>query len=114
MAHYSFVVFTKPVPGRDEEFNAWYNGTHLPDMLKIEGFKEGQRFKILRGVPPLESPSWEYFALYQIETDDIAAVMKSLKTRLGTADLPLSDCIDLKNLNGFLVEAVAEPVKAKT
>jgi len=113
MANYQFVVFTKPVAGRDEAFNAWYNETHLPDMLKISGFTQGQRFRILRGVPPLETPSWEYFALYEIETDDIGAVMKSLRTRLGTADLPLSDSIDLKNLNGFLLEAVAEPVAAK-
>lgn len=113
MAAYNFVVFTKPVAGRDDEFNAWYNGTHLPDMLKLAGFTEGQRFKILRGVPPLEAPSWEYFALYSIETDDIGAVMKSLKAKLGTADLPLSDCIDLKNLNGFLLQPLAAPVQAK-
>jgi hypothetical protein len=112
MASYSFLVFTKPAPGRDEEFNRWYTGTHLPDMLKVEGFVLGQRFRILRSQPVLGSPSWEYVAIYSIETADIGRVMKSLNARLGTADLPMSDCIDIQNLHGFLAEPVTGVVRA--
>jgi len=111
MASYSFLVFTRPVPGRDEEFNRWYTGTHLPDMLKIEGFILGQRFRILRIQPALSSPSWEYAAIYSIETDDIKGVMKSLNSRLGTQDLPMSDCIDIQNLHGFLIEPVTGVIR---
>jgi len=112
MANFSFLVFTRPAPGRDEEFNRWYTGIHLPDMLKVEGFVLGQRFRILRAQPALESPSWEYVAIYSIETDDIRRVMKSLNARLGTADLPMSDCIDIQNLHGFLTEPITPVVHA--
>jgi hypothetical protein len=106
------LVFSKPAVGRDEEFNRWYTGTHLPDMLKVEGFVEGQRFRVLKTQPKLESPSWEYVALYSLETDDIGRVMKSLNSRLGGPDLPMSDCIDIRNLNAFLAAPVTPPIRA--
>jgi hypothetical protein len=26
------------MPGREDEFNLWYDPTHLPDVLKLPGF----------------------------------------------------------------------------
>lgn len=112
MATYSFLVFTKPVVGHDEEFNRWYNATHLPDMLKLQGFVEGQRFKILHAVPHLEQPTWEYVAIYSIETDDIRGSMAELNRKLGTDELPMSECIDSRNLHTFLAAPIEAVVKA--
>ena len=114
MPSYSFIVFSNPADGREDEFNAFYTGTHFPDMLKLHGFVEGQRFKILQSVPKLEAPRWRYAAIYTIETDDIRATMLEMKDKLGGPELPMSDCFDGDNLHGFLIAPITEKLAAKS
>ena len=82
MARHTLVVFTNAAEGKDEEFNRWYNDVHLGDVLGIEGFVEAQRFELkdMDG----SAPSHRYLALYQIETDDIDAVIGRLTSSAGT------------------------------
>ena len=46
MAKYTFVVFTNPVAGKEDEFNDWYNRHHIPDVLNVPGIVSGHRFKL--------------------------------------------------------------------
>jgi hypothetical protein len=32
-----YVVFTEPIPGREDEFNDWYEREHIPDVLRVKG-----------------------------------------------------------------------------
>ena len=65
-----FLAYTNCVERqRDEEFNRWYTHTHLPDLLKAQGVVSARRFFNLN---PGRGPS-QYLALYEIESDDIAA-----------------------------------------
>ncbi|MDA3630739.1 hypothetical protein OU415_35305 [Saccharopolyspora sp. WRP15-2] len=71
MGRYKFVVFTKPIEGREAEYNEWYDDQHVPDVLNVPGFVAAQRFRLAsdqRMPGPLE---WEYLAIYEIETDDL-------------------------------------------
>ena len=52
---------------RDAEFNDWYNNVHLPDMLKCPVVVATRRYQ--RRDP--EEGEAKYFAIYEIETDDI-------------------------------------------
>jgi hypothetical protein len=40
------VVLSYAVEGSDDEFNRWYSGTHLGEVLKLEGYVGAQRFKL--------------------------------------------------------------------
>ena len=46
MAKHHLLAFPNPVAGREDEFNRWYDGQHLPDMLAVPGFVSGQRFAL--------------------------------------------------------------------
>src|SRR5207302_6908712 len=55
-----FIAFTNAVEGRSDEFNAWYDNTHVQDVLSIPGFKSVQRFKATAAQRPRDEPPFEY------------------------------------------------------
>ncbi|WP_331539173.1 hypothetical protein [Phenylobacterium sp.] len=98
---------TNAVKGREDEYNDWYSNRHSEDLLKIDGVLGVRRFKR----PDGEFGRYKYIALYDIETDQPAAVMAELAKRGGTDALPISSAMD-KNVSAILYEAVAPPIKA--
>jgi hypothetical protein len=77
MARGIVVVRSRPVsPEREDEFNAWYGGVHLRELLAVPGFVSARRFRRVSGS---EAP--EYLAVYEVEADDLAAPMRELRRR---------------------------------
>jgi hypothetical protein len=114
MAKYTFIVMTNPVTGKETEFNEWYNTNHIPDVLNVPGFVSGHRFRLAETqMGGDSSKAYKYLALYEIETDDLAATLKELRRRGGTADIVPSDAIDAKNVGTYIFTPVAEKVMAK-
>lgn len=113
MAKYTFVVLTNPTAGKEAEYNEWYNGTHIPDVLSVPGFVAAQRFKVSGAQMGKADHPHSYLALYEIETDDIKASLAELQKRSGGAEMMLSDAIDLKGASATIFEPVAERVLAK-
>jgi len=70
MTAYIQTVVTAPVVGREDEFNRWYEDTHLPEVLQVPGFVAGRRYA-LTGPGAADGP--RFLAVYEIETDDLAA-----------------------------------------
>ncbi|WP_106398792.1 DUF4286 family protein [Actinocorallia populi] len=72
-------------PSREDEYNAWYTDTHLPEVLAVPGFVSARRYKVLGGGPEGHT----YLAVYELEADDLTAPVKELRAR-GTSknDLP--------------------------
>ena len=113
MAKYIFVVLTNPTtPGQENEYNEWYNGQHIPDVLNVPGFVAAQRFRLADTQMGKNNP-YKYLALYEIETDDLESALKDLQSRTGTDDMIMSNAIDLKNVGAYLFTPVAEKVEAK-
>ena len=46
MAKYKFIVFSKPVAGKEEEYNDWYQNRHLGEVVQTPGFVAAQRFSL--------------------------------------------------------------------
>jgi len=59
---------------REDEFNEWYNIIHVPDVLETPEIVRAVRYE---RIAPSEGQA-KYFALYEIEADDLQAVMKAL------------------------------------
>jgi hypothetical protein len=112
MAKYTFVVLTNPTSGNETEYNRWYNEQHIPDVLNVPGFVAAQRFKLADSETGDKHPH-RYLALYELETDDLAATLKELRARGGTNDMIMSDSIDLKSALSHMFTPVAEKVQAK-
>jgi hypothetical protein len=113
MAKYTFVVLTNPVPGKEAEYNEWYNKQHIPDVLNIPGMVCAQRFRIAEDQPAVDQKTHKYLALYEIETSDLPGVFKELAARRGSADMVMSESIDLKNASACVFTPVADRVMAK-
>jgi hypothetical protein len=92
MPKYKLVVFTTPVPGRDQDYNDWYQNIHLRDLLAIDGFKSAQRFRLKQAVVP-EPPPLPYLAIYEIETNDIDGAIKELIARAESGRIVVSDAL---------------------
>ena len=114
MAKYTFVVLSNPTtPGQEAEYNEWYNKIHIPDVLNVPGFVAAQRFTLAEAQLGDGPRAHRYLALYEIETDDAKATLKELQKRIGTADMVMSDGIDMKGISVGLFRPVAERVLAK-
>ena len=59
------LVFMHPPSAFEEEFNAWYDGEHIPERLAVPGFLTGLRYMNTGGGAP------RYLAMYDIENYEV-------------------------------------------
>ena len=91
---YRFTVHTMPKPGKEKEYNDWYDNQHLPDLLKIPGIVAAQRYRHDDPREGQPAPAAKDRAIYERDTDDIAGVFKEIAARRNTPLMPLSDAMD--------------------
>lgn len=73
------VALTNPVAGQEDRFNQWYTGTHVPDVLSVDGIASAQRFRVTRahsGDAP--EPAYRYVALYDVDPGGLAAAQAGI------------------------------------
>lgn len=93
MTRYLHIVQTQPVAEAEVEFNRWYDDVHVPQVLTMPGFLTGQRFRLV-AADPATGP--RYLAVYEIESDDVAATLRTIqetapgRTKTPSIDLGLS------------------------
>jgi hypothetical protein len=75
MAKYLLLALNGPTDGEGDEarYNRWYDEVHIPDLLALDGVTSARRYKVVRGSVP-----WPYVAAYEIETDDLPALMQAM------------------------------------
>lgn len=69
-----------PGAGREAEFNAFYDSTHLPDVLNVPGMMWGVRARLVSQTPDAKAPA--YLALYQFRSFDLRATIEEVDRRL--------------------------------
>lgn len=92
MSRSILVVQTNAVPGREEEFDAWYTDVHLPELLAIPGFVAAQRFvHAPEGRPRDPAPAYRHLAIYEIDAspEEAAAALAA-----AVPSLRMSDAMD--------------------
>jgi hypothetical protein len=92
--------------GREEEFHEWYDNRHVPDLLAVPGIVSAQRYAV-SALQPLQPQGHRYVALYEIETDDLARTMATIRERSGTDLMPMSDAMSADRV-AFFLEPVGE------
>jgi hypothetical protein len=86
------VVESRPSsPEREAEYHAWYTETHLREVVGVDGFVSARRFAPVGE----DGPS---VAIYEIEADDLQAVVKALGEAVGRGDVEMSDVVQLDPL----------------
>jgi hypothetical protein len=91
-----YFVFSKPVEGREDEFNEWYDRVHVPDLLAIAGVVSAQRFDLL-DAEIVRAAGWtpeqRYLAIYEID-EDPDTVMARVREAVETGKMVISDALD--------------------
>lgn len=100
MKDYRFVVLTRPVAGKEDEYNHWYDTRHVPDVISVPGVNAAQRF-----VAEVNGEK-QYLAIYDVQTDDPQALFGELSGRAGTDRMPMSDALDLTSTSAIMYEAI--------
>jgi len=98
MGRHVLVVYTNPVEGEEDEYNKWYDETHLPDIVDVPGVVSGTRLKLNPVAGTGEGATHQYLALYEIDGDP-AAVMAEIGARVGNGQMVLSSAADLAGSN---------------
>ena len=62
--HGILAIFNDCRPGREAEFEAWFQGEHLIERLAVPGFLFGRRHKAISGAPG-------YFNFYMVEAPEV-------------------------------------------
>ena len=86
------LVRSRAKEGMDAEYNAWYSGTHIPDMLLIDGVASCTRHRLRNA----DGEPAEYLAIYEID-GDIDLVQKEIAARIKDGRMQLSPAIDAAN-----------------
>jgi hypothetical protein len=93
MARYNFVTFSNSAPGREAEFNEWYDKVHLKEVLAIPGVVAARRFK-LAGIQIDEAAKkHQYLAIYEIEVDDLRTFLADMMARSADGRLQRSTAL---------------------
>jgi hypothetical protein len=64
-------------PDQEGEFNTWYVGTHIPEVLALDGFVGARRFRLSEAQLGGGSDH-QYVTMYDIDAPDVGAVLKGL------------------------------------
>ncbi len=93
------VTLTNPVIGREDDFNAWYDGVHVPDVLAVDGVETAQRFLAAPARQAGPSP-YRYLARYDVAPAKLGAVQERIvrgMSRGGADSWKLSRAIEIEH-----------------
>jgi len=91
------LVFTDPSsPDVEDEFNDWYDSTHLPDIFKAApGIKSATRYRLAESpAPGAEMPN-RHLAIYEVEADDLNQVITDMGEAFVRGEMPMSDTLSV-------------------
>lgn len=103
MAEYQLVVLSNPAPGREVEYNEWYDTIHLGEMLQVPGVVSVKRL----AADPMFPTSHGYLALYLLDTDDPQAVMDEVAASAARGAIHISDALG-KDVQPMMFRLISE------
>jgi hypothetical protein len=110
MPRYKMMLLTQPKEGREQEYNHWYDTVHLPQLVAHSAIKQAQRFELRQKIAG--EKEYPYLAVYDIETDDIGAVLAELGSASAAGRMSVSDALSPDSW-GAVFEEHGPPVRHK-
>lgn len=101
---YIFEVSSRAVAGREDEYNDWYSGTHIHEVLALPGFLSCERFKR----NPVDGSPADFVALYEVEADDPILLFQSLIAAGPTMNL--SDSLDQSSARFEILHPIGDKI----
>ena len=103
MAKYIMMVRSNPLPGRDDEYNDWYDRHALPQFVATPTIVAAQRYKLAPVEPP-DYPGYEkakhrYMVMYEIETDSLERTKQIVWSPDNIGRIPPSRAFDASSVD---------------
>lgn len=102
MGKFLMVIPSSALPGRDQEYNDWYDNEHLGDVLKVPGIISGRRYNALP-ISPAPAPA-KHLSIFELEADDPAAVLGEMMRRVQEGEISMTADIDPSTVQIWLFE----------
>jgi hypothetical protein len=78
-----FLALSSPRPGREAEFNRWYEEHHLEDVVRfVPGFVRGRRYVASPHQLPGQIVRWHSLAIYDLEATDVRSLHDSVRANV--------------------------------
>jgi hypothetical protein len=106
------LVLSNAVEGSDHAFNTWYDGTHLPDVLKVHGFSAAQRFRISDTQMNGDAAPYKYLAIYEVDEEKLPAVKDALASTAGTDAMYIDPALDRDATVAYFYTPITGKVQA--
>lgn len=94
------MVFSNPLPGRDDEFNEWYDNVHVPQLLAVPGMLSAQRYALrdteMYRAPGGSIPEHRYAIIYEM-AGDIDAIMQRIREEVAAGHIVMHDSLDMNS-----------------
>ena len=96
MARFHYTILSRAVPGREEEFIAWYRDRHLADVCRMPGVVGGKLFRMdFQRVYDLdEAPQWTLMTIYEREGEHPEPTIDAIRAASGSAQMPACEALD--------------------
>lgn len=86
------LVISDCKPGREAEYNDYYDKRHIPDILAHQPeVVSAQRFGVSPHFAPDGVPAWRFSTLYTVETDDMDGYLQRSTELMRSGKIPPSD-----------------------
>lgn len=83
-------------PQREDEFNDWYDNTHVPQIRSsVPGVGDVRRYRASAAQMLPEPPAHRYLAVYEIEATDSGQVLAALGAGIQGGAIELSSVLDM-------------------
>jgi hypothetical protein len=111
MPKFKMIALTKPVAGREDEYNAWYQNVHLPEVCALPGLQGAQRYKQAAALS--NGDERPYLAIYDIETDDIGKTLAGFGEAAAAGKMTRCDASDNAGAYTVIFSEYGERVVSK-
>jgi hypothetical protein len=111
------MVLSNAAPGKEDEFNVWYDRIHAPLVIEEGDFVWTRRFELSpdqfagRGTPELQTR--QFLVIFAIETDDIKGSLAAVNKRLSLPRNVRSASMDGSSLQAVSWKALGPPTTQK-
>jgi hypothetical protein len=97
------IIYSNPVPGKEQEYHAWY-ARHIRDIMKIPGFVRVQKFELNPGIGRADPP-YRYMLVYELQ-GDARKVYSQLTVAVAAGKLESPDRSLIKDITSAVFTAI--------
>ncbi|HYK78129.1 MAG TPA: hypothetical protein VEU95_00790 [Micropepsaceae bacterium] len=81
---YAYLVMSDPLPGKEFEFNDFYQNTHMGDLVQLPGWTGAQRFRLVPVMPRTTQPLYRRgnLIIWDQEGDDLGKIQSESRAAI--------------------------------